>query len=55
MARSTFFAIFEWARKKDCNCKFEDLSTWWPVVTEFLNAGNGDIENKRRILNVPRR
>ena len=55
MARSTFFAIHEWAKKKDCNCKFADLGSWWPTVLDFLRADNGDLERKRLILNVPKR
>jgi RHS repeat-associated protein len=55
MARATFFALYEFAKNKDCKCKFADLRGWWPTVTEFLNASNEDIERKRRILNVPKR
>lgn len=55
MARNTFFAIFQFARNKDCNCKFADIRSWWPQVMDFLKADNGDLETKRRILNVPRR
>jgi hypothetical protein len=53
MARNTFFALFEFARKKDCKCTFADISTWWPQVAEFLKASNYDPEGKRRILDVP--
>ena len=53
MARNTFFAIYEFAKKKDCKCTFADIGTWWPQVAEFLKASNGDQEGKRRILDVP--
>jgi RHS repeat-associated protein len=55
MARTTFYALLEWAKRKDCKCQFSDIGSWWPQVTEFLKASNGDPEKKRRILNVPRR
>ena len=55
MARNTFFAIYEFAKKKNCKCKFADISTWWPQVEEFLRASNWDLEGKRQILDVPPR
>jgi hypothetical protein len=55
MARATFFAIFEFAKKKNCNCKFADLSSWWPQVKAFLETDNGETGKKRQILGVPPR
>jgi RHS repeat-associated protein len=52
MARNTFFAIYEFARKKDCKCTFADIGTWWPQVAAFLNTSNSDQIGKRRILDV---
>lgn len=55
MARNTFFALYEFARKKDCRCTFADIGTWWPQVAEFLKASNSDVEGKRKPLGVPQR
>jgi len=55
MARATFFALYEFAKKKGCECKFAPLNSWWPTVSAFLRANNGDLDNKRRILGVPLR
>jgi RHS repeat-associated protein len=53
MARATFYNLYEFKKKKGCNCTFPDLDSWWPTVSAFLNAADGDLENKRIILNVP--
>jgi RHS repeat-associated protein len=55
MARNTLFAIYEFAKKKDCKCTFTNIDTWWPQVVEFLKASNSDAEGKRKILDVPMR
>lgn len=55
MARATFFAIYDFAKKKGCHCRFDSLNNWWPTVSAFLRADNDDLEKKRLILNVPLR
>ncbi len=53
MARATFYDLYEFKKKMGCKCTFPDLNSWWPTVSAFLEADNGDPEKKRIILNVP--
>lgn len=55
MARATFYAIYNFAKKKRCDCAFPPLNSWWPRVSAFLMADDGDLEGKRLILGVPPR
>ncbi len=58
MAAATWFAIRDWIKAHKCKCGDQgdtNVAAWWPQVMEFLNIANGDIEGKRRALDVPRR
>jgi RHS repeat-associated protein len=64
MVAATWDALNRFAKEKKCGCQGVWNEAWWPAINAFLNApsGNrlreindGELENKRLILAVPRR
>ena len=58
MAGATWFALRDWIKAHKCRCGDQgdtSVHSWWPIVIQFLETDNGELERKRQILGVPQR